>query len=261
MANEIGSRSSLVVRHRNQPIAGNRQVELLLDDPRHVLGTHQSGQAVAAQQEDIAAPDRLHRHLHLDVRFRAKGLQDDVAALAERGFLFGQLTGLDELLHQRLVLRELGRGTIAQEVRAAVPDLRYVERVLEQCSNSRGRAHPAQLGLVHCLLEDRPVGLFRGPRQFLDQVGRGDAGLTGQLLAQVPEHDVDRGGGRHFAGGRASHPVGNHEQRRGRIGGLLDEPVEAERLALAQVDDDERVFIVIARAADVRLREHLDHHG
>ena len=45
----------------------------------------------------------------LDPRVGAERLEDDVAALALLGLFLGQLAGLDQPLHERLVLRELNR--------------------------------------------------------------------------------------------------------------------------------------------------------
>ena len=50
---------------------------------------------------------RLVREIDLDRRLRSERLQNDVAPLALLGLFLGELTGLDQLLHQRLILRDL----------------------------------------------------------------------------------------------------------------------------------------------------------
>ena len=78
------------------------------DDADIVLG-HLSRQSVAAEHERVAAAHVLVREIDLDRRLWAERLENDVAALALRGFFFRELAGLDELLHQRLIFRDLLR--------------------------------------------------------------------------------------------------------------------------------------------------------
>ena len=41
--------TTLVVRHRDQAIAGHRKIQLFIDHSRHVFGTHLTGKTIAAE--------------------------------------------------------------------------------------------------------------------------------------------------------------------------------------------------------------------
>ena len=71
--------------------------------------------------------------IDLHPRIGAQRLEDDVAALALLRLLLGQLAGVDQPLHQRLVLGELDGLAVPDEVGAAVADLGEVELVAVAC--------------------------------------------------------------------------------------------------------------------------------
>src|SRR5258708_20138562 len=75
----------------------------------------------------------------------AERREDDIAALALRRFFLGQLDRLDQALHQRLILRDLVGLAAANQVRAAVADLREIEVIVEEACRGRRRAHAADL--------------------------------------------------------------------------------------------------------------------
>ena len=180
---------------------------------RDLLRLHEPGQPIAAEHEHVVTPHALMREIDLHVRLRAERLQNDVAAVAHLGFFDRDLAGLDELLHQRLILRDLDRDAVAHQVRSTVADLSEVERVAEQPGDRRGRAHAAKLGVIARVMVDRRV------RDFSRRLERADErdGLRRRPVApstaHLLEHDFDRHLAGDLAGGRPAHAVGDHEQR------------------------------------------------
>ena len=102
---------------------------------------------------------------------------------------------------------------------------------------------------------------FSAASHLLHELRRFRTALFSELLAQVAQHHVDRRRRRHFTGRGTTHPVRHHEQRRRWICRLFDKPFEPERFSLAQVDDDERILVMLARATNISLGEYLNGHG
>jgi hypothetical protein len=126
----------------------------------NVFGTDHSAEAVGAKQERVAAPDVHEREIYLDRFGGSESLKDDVVVLERFGFFFGELPGFDELVHQRLVARDLDELIAAQNVRAAVPDLGDEEPRVEQRRDRGGRPHAAPGAVGARLVEDAETGLF-----------------------------------------------------------------------------------------------------
>ena len=151
------------------------------------------------------------RQVDLDLGVGPERLQDDVTALALRGFLFRQLARFDQALHQRLVLRELMRFAAANQVGPAVADLGEIEMVVQDAGGCRRRPHPADFGMC---LRVRVNARVRDLDGFLEPVRES---LRCHLILSIPrlhEVRVDRVGrhrARHLARGGAAHTIGDHE--------------------------------------------------
>src|SRR2546422_7789075 len=94
---------------------------------------------------DTATPEIYPLPLHAALPISSAGpqrLENDIASLAPGRFLLGQLARLDQALHQRLVPGELHRLPVADQVGAAVADLRQEEvRSEEHTSELQSRLH------------------------------------------------------------------------------------------------------------------------
>src|SRR5207302_2354959 len=143
--NVVGS--AALVGQRDQPVARRLQVALARGDLGDLFLLYGAGESVGAQHEDVAPPDFLMGEIHLHPRVGPERLEDDVAALALRRFLFRQLTRLDQTLHQGLVLGELDGLALTDEVGAAVTYLREEKAVAEHADGGRRRPHAAELGV------------------------------------------------------------------------------------------------------------------
>ena len=199
--------------------------------------------------------------VHLDLGIGAERLEDDVAALALGGFLFRQLTGLDEPLHQRLVLGDLGGDALADEVGAAVADLGEEEVIGEHAGGGRRRPHAADFRMGFGVRMDVGVGDFD---RFLQPVGEA---LRGRFLLGAPHfaHLIEDRVGRHHAGdlarGGAAHAVRDHEQRAALPHVVLALGAVRRPLSPGEIRDEEAILVVLAGLTGVGPRIDLDSNG
>jgi beta-glucosidase len=180
--------------------------------PGDLRRPHLPREPVAAEQQQVAAPQRLPRDVDLDRGVGAERLEDDVAPRARLGLLRRQLPRVDQPLDEGLVLGELVGGAVAHEVRAAVAHLREVEGRAEQRRGGERGAHPPQVGA----LGGRPVDAgVRGEHGVAE--GGGEARGLGRGVGQRGPERFERGVGgqvtRHLAGRRAAQAVGDEEER------------------------------------------------
>ena len=251
-------RPTILVREIDQPLARRYQIRLFGDDARDLVLANLSREAIAAEHEHVAATNLLMRKVDLDEGLGAERLEDDVAPLALRRFLLGELARLDELLHQRLVLGDLPGDSVTHEIRAAVAHLCDVQHVAEETGNRCRRAHAAILGMARGECVDLLVG---GRGRALDRahellgvmcVGRDP------LLAHLAQHDLDGHRARNLACGGAAHAVGDHEQRAFRAERVAAHFRLERRIVGREIDDDECVLVMLARPADIRAAEDVD---
>jgi hypothetical protein len=167
----------------------------LLDHPR---------QAVGAQQEDVAVAGAEDLHVDLDLRLRAERAGDDVALRMRLGLGLGELAAGDQLADQRVVAREPHEVAAAPQVGARVADVRHRHVGLADVGRRHRRAHAGELLVGVRALVDAAVGRA-------DDVGQR---LAGRPVRQLLLEGLDGHLGRHLAGLRAAHAVGDHEQRR-----------------------------------------------
>ena len=250
--------SAALVGERDQPVARRLQVALARDDLRDLFPLHRAGEPVGAEHEDVAPADFLVGEIDLHARVGPERLEDDVPALALRRFLFRQLTRLDQALHQGLILGQLDDLALADEVGAAVTHLGEEKPVAQHAHGGRRRSHAAELGVRRGVRVDLAVRRFHGLAQPVREPLRGQLALAPPRVQQVLVDRIGRHLARHLARRRTAHAVGDHEQR-----AALPHLVGAHRglerrVASRQVRDQKMILVVIARAAQVGLREDLD---
>ena len=198
-------------------------------------------EAVAAQQEAVAAHERERPGVDAHAGVDPEGAGDDVAAGVGAGLVVGDVAGGDELLDVAVVDRDAAQPAVAQEVGARVADVderqllagrrrrrrlarraASVVRVGASASASAGagsgrrpvgdddqrrdrRAHALLVGVAVGGPEDVAVGL--GDRR--------DHGVeVGARRAEPGPQEVDGDGAGHLAGAVAAHAVGDGEDLR-----------------------------------------------
>ena len=102
-------------------------------------------------------------------RLRAERLQNDVFQRVRFGFFGRNLVGVDELLHERLIFRDLINLAAANEIGAAVADLDQIDRFLRHADAGKRRAHPVKLRVGAALLVNAVIGMKRGVVKSSDQ--------------------------------------------------------------------------------------------
>ena len=111
-----------------------------------VLVDHR-GQPVAAQQHDVAGPHRIGPRVDLDVELDAERAGDDRALRVLGGLLLGQLALAHQLLDERVILGQAGQRPVAEDVGAAVADVRHRQIGVVEVDGGQGGAHPGVLVL------------------------------------------------------------------------------------------------------------------
>ena len=128
-------------------------------------------EAVGAEEQRVAPAELDVREVDLHGVGGAERLEDDVVVLEGLGLFFGELAGLDELVDERLVARDLHELLAAQDVAARVADLREEEVVVDERRGGDRRAHAAARAIELRLLEDaqarRLDGAHEAPREIV----------------------------------------------------------------------------------------------
>src|SRR5689334_10441522 len=105
-----------------------------------------------------------------DFTLRAERLQDHVAKHVRLGFRLADLTDVDELLDQRLVLRRESNVIFTNDVTAAVADLDEIEIAVANRGPRERRAHARTTRVLLALLMNREVRVVSRVFQTLDKV-------------------------------------------------------------------------------------------
>ncbi len=130
-----------------------------------------AAQAVRAEHHHVALAQLAEGEVDLHGVGRAERLEDDVVVLERLGLFLGELAGLDELVDERLVARQLHQVALAQQVAPRVAHLGEEEVVVDQSGRGDGRPHPAARAIELRLLEDAQPGGLDGadeaPRELV----------------------------------------------------------------------------------------------
>ena len=232
--------------------ARSRRVSTV-EDLRDLLLADHRGQAVGAQQHDIAGAHRIGPGVDLDVALDAQRAGDDRALRMLGGLLLGELALADELLDQRVVLGQARELAVAEDVGAAVADVGHRQVIVLEVGGGERGTHPGVLVLGPREVVDPPVG-------GADAVGQPllGAALVRQRLVELLHGQL----GGHLPGLRAAHPVGDDEQRRPHERVVLVVPALAPGVGLPDrvgCAEHARGFLVVAhveygRSLDMRRR-------
>jgi hypothetical protein len=168
-----------------------------------LIGREQPRQTIARKKESVFVL-QLARHAgHFQVRGSADGACHDVGVGVGCGFTGLQFPSVDELLHETMVVRELGDGAVANTVGPAVayPQAAEAERIRSERDNggadrSAGRG-PGEQFLI-APTERRPRGL--------DHLRERSLGVDSPQVA----HHAGAGDG---PGLMAAHPVSHRPER------------------------------------------------
>ena len=120
------------VRGPDQPVGRLLRVGLGLQDRLDLVLGHHAEQAVAAQEQPVAVHQRDLVLVDVDLGLGAERAREDVAVRVDLGLGLGDLAGLHHAVHERVVVGELAEGAGAQQVRAAVADVREVDRAVHR---------------------------------------------------------------------------------------------------------------------------------
>ena len=183
----------------------------------------------------------------------AERLQDDVVVLEGLGFFFGELAGLDELVDERLIARDLHQPVAAQDVARGCRRPGRRRGVVDQRGGGRGRAHAAARAVGLGLVEDAQA---RGLDRAHEARARDRRGWRAARRRRQPlVDDVDGELARDLAGGGAAHAVAHAEQGAALADLLLAVGLDQAATLSGQVGDEEVVLVVLADLADVGATE------
>ena len=201
------------------------------------------GQAVGAQQVDVARHHLVHVGLEQHGVFDADGARHQVLVRRERRLLGGDEPGVDLLLQQRMVVRGLRQPPAAQAVGARIADVPEQQPPCAEHRDDERRAHAGVLRVGVGGVEDRAVGVVDADVHRAAHLGVGR--VWPRPLQPAPEFGLDERGGHaagHLAGVVAAHAVGQRQQLRGLV-------------------HRHRILVVVARAAGVGRAEEFKGHG
>ena len=189
-----------------------------LEDRLQARLRHHRGEAVRAQQDEVAVAGGEGLDVDLDARLGPERTRDDRALRVRLGLLLGQLAACDQLLDERVVAREPDQVAVAEQVGPGVADMGDHDGVRRHVGRRGRGAHPGPLRVRARGVVDPAV---RGLDDLDQRLGR---------VAPVRQPALELAHGQlrgDLAGLGPAHPVGDDEQ------GRADEVVVLVALALA----------------------------
>ena len=201
-------------RERDQPL----DALLRVDDTRACvsrdgLGADHAGEPVAADQVAVAAEHLAHRVLGVDVAAVERPGEQRPLRVAAR-LLGADPTLVDQHLDVGVVLGDLRELAVAQHVGPRVADVHHADLAAgEQHGGQRG-AHALELRVGVDGVAQLLVGGADGAAQRVDE------GVTGDVLVERG-HGADDDVAGDVTGGHAAHAVGDGEQPRSGVDGVL----------------------------------------
>ena len=152
------------------------------------------GQSVRAQQQPRAQRKRHTAAVRLDLGPDADSARDHIAARVAMCLLRQHLPARDQLLHERVIRRDLLHTAQADQIRAAVTDVQHREPSVPHAGGDDRRTHAAQLGIGTGAAVDRLIGRVAGcAHRRLDRAARHhlpaklrQKGRRGKLARKLP---------------------------------------------------------------------------
>jgi hypothetical protein len=117
-------------------------------------------------------------------------------------------TGVDLLLHYRVVVRDLTQLPVAKEIDARIAKMPYDEPLIAKYKHGRSAAHTHLVALGGALLEDSSIGVPKRERYHLKRVGA----LEIFELLEINRYNFHSHLTRDLAGRVPAHPVRNHKK-------------------------------------------------
>ena len=193
-------RPALLARLEDEPLRRRLRVAARERD-LHRVGGHRAAQPVAAEQQHVAGQELLRELVDARPGLSAQGAAEDAAVGVDGRLFEGQAAVAHHLAHERVVVAHLAQLAVAEQVGAAVADVREPRRVAVEHERGERGAHARLVDVVVGTLEHRRVGRLCGVEQ------RGALGdLRGQRLGGQAAG--------HLAGVGAAHAVADGVQRR-----------------------------------------------
>src|SRR5262245_12162092 len=152
--------AAALVGQIDQMLAGRLEIPGLVNDPRDLVLVNLSRQAVTANHQRVHVAKGQATDLDVHVAVSPQGLQDDVAVAVGFGLFFGDLPGVDQLLHQGLVFGGANDVIPADQISAAVADLPEENLIADRRNRGEGGAKPFVRGVGLALAVDQNVRLF-----------------------------------------------------------------------------------------------------
>lgn len=181
-----------------------------------IVSGDNAGQAVGAQHPAVADDGLADRLVggHVGLRV-AEDLQDDVAVGVVLGFLGRDLAGVDQVLHEGVVGRDLRERVAAQHVGARVADVDHREAVAGAHERDAGGAQALEVTVAARAVGELLVCVEEGLAQ------EGEHRVC-RVRVRVEGDEVREGyrGGDVAACGTA-HAVGEDQQVRAGVAGVL----------------------------------------
>ena len=175
-----------------------------------------AGESVGAEQPAVAGERRHHEEVELRVVVHvAEHAHEHRAAGVEARLFRGDAPGVDETLHEGVVGGDLRQLVVAVEVDARIADVTDDGVVIDHDDRADGGAEPGELGAILGGADEVAGGGCRGGLEGRLRVIRGREGLV------EPLELLDGDGGCHVAAGVTAHAVGDGEQVRAGVAGVL----------------------------------------
>lgn len=171
-------------------------------------------QAVRADQVAVTGPDLTDRQVGLDLTAAVQRAHQQGALRVGLGLLRGDPPLVHQPLHPGVVLGDLAERTVPQQVRAGVADVHQAHPLAGPEHRGQGAAHALELRVLLDHLAQPLVGAVHRVVQQGEQVG------AGYVLVQ-PDDRTEHLGGGDLAGRRPAHAVGDRQQPRAGVAGVL----------------------------------------
>ncbi len=194
---------------------------------RDGLGADHAGQPVAADQVAVAGQRLADRVLRVDVPAVERPGQQRALRVAAR-LLRADPALVDEHLDVGVVLGDLGELAVAQQVGPRVADVHHAELAAGEEHRGQRGAHALQVRVGVHRVAQLLVGGVHGRAQRVDQ------GVARDVLVERG-HGADDDVAGDVTGGHAAHAVGDGEQPRPGVDGVLVPVSDQTAVAVGRV--------------------------